>query len=60
MSLDNVRAGLNPPEEINVIIEVPAGGAPVKYEMHKRSGEEKKMRYQSVFLARSLFLSFPG
>ncbi|MAU40780.1 MAG: inorganic diphosphatase [Kordiimonas sp.] len=38
MSLDNVRAGLNPPEEINVIIEVPAGGAPVKYEMHKRSG----------------------
>lgn len=33
-----INAGLNPPEEINVIIEVPAGGAAVKYEMHKRSG----------------------
>jgi inorganic pyrophosphatase len=33
-----ISAGLNPPEEINVIIEVPAGGAAVKYEMHKRSG----------------------
>jgi inorganic pyrophosphatase len=36
--VDQINAGLNPPEEINVIIEVPAGGAPVKYEMHKRSG----------------------
>ena len=36
--IDKISAGLNPPEEINVIIEVPAGGAAVKYEMHKRSG----------------------
>jgi len=36
--VSKINAGLNPPEEINVIIEVPAGGAPVKYEMHKRSG----------------------
>ncbi len=36
--LDKINAGLNPPEEINVIIEVPVGGAAVKYEMHKRSG----------------------
>ena len=36
--IDQINAGLNPPEEINVIIEVPSGGAPVKYEMHKRSG----------------------
>lgn len=36
--IDNINPGLNPPDEINVIIEVPAGGAAVKYEMHKRSG----------------------
>lgn len=36
--VNKIKAGLNPPEEINVIIEVPAGGAAVKYEMHKRSG----------------------
>lgn len=36
--VNKIRAGLNPPDEINVIIEVPAGGAAVKYEMHKRSG----------------------
>ncbi len=37
-SINLINAGLNPPEEINVIIEVPVGGAAVKYEMHKRSG----------------------
>ncbi|MCF6216731.1 MAG: inorganic diphosphatase [Emcibacter sp.] len=36
--VSKINAGLNPPEEINVIIEVPSGGEPVKYEMHKRSG----------------------
>ena len=36
--INKINAGLNPPEEINVIIEVPVGGAAVKYEMHKRSG----------------------
>lgn len=36
--INKIKAGLNPPEEINVIIEVPVGGAAVKYEMHKRSG----------------------
>jgi inorganic pyrophosphatase len=28
----------NPPEEINVIIENPMGGAPVKYEVDKETG----------------------
>lgn len=37
-SINLISAGLNPPDEINVIIEVPVGGAAVKYEMHKRSG----------------------
>jgi inorganic pyrophosphatase len=32
------RLGENPPHEVNVIIEIPQGGAPVKYEVDKVSG----------------------
>ena len=38
MRVDKIAAGINPPEDINVIIEVPVGGQPVKYEMDKDSG----------------------
>jgi inorganic pyrophosphatase len=38
MNLDKITAGDNPPEEINVLIEVPLGGEPIKYEMDKESG----------------------
>lgn len=38
MFLDSIPAGRNPPEEINVIVEVPVGGEPIKYEMDKVSG----------------------
>jgi len=38
MQLNAVSAGRNPPEEINVIVEVPVGGEPIKYEMDKVSG----------------------
>ena len=38
MRLDKIVAGENPPEDINVIIEVPVGGQPVKYEMDKDAG----------------------
>jgi inorganic pyrophosphatase len=38
MLLEAVSAGRNPPEEVNVIVEVPVGGEPVKYEMDKASG----------------------
>ena len=30
--------GSNPPDEVNAIIEVPKGGATIKYEMDKQSG----------------------
>ncbi|HRO01696.1 MAG TPA: inorganic diphosphatase, partial [Nitrobacter sp.] len=30
--------GNNPPEDVNVIIEVPVGGEPIKYEMDKDAG----------------------
>ena len=38
MGMEFVKIGDNPPEEINVIIEVPKGGSSVKYEMDKDSG----------------------
>ena len=38
MRIDLIPAGTNPPHEINVLIEVPIGGEPVKYEFDKASG----------------------
>ena len=38
MRIDLIPTGKNPPEDLNVIIEVPAGGEPVKYEFDKASG----------------------
>lgn len=38
MSLKLVSPGKNPPEEINVIVEIPKDSEPVKYEMDKESG----------------------
>ena len=38
MDLSKISAGDNPPEEVNVLIEVPLGGEPIKYEMDKDSG----------------------
>jgi len=38
MGLDLVTTGNNPPDEINVIIEIPKDAEPVKYEVDKASG----------------------
>lgn len=38
MNLDNLPLGNDVPNEINVVIEIPAHGAPVKYEIDKDSG----------------------
>ena len=38
MNIDAVSIGANPPDEVNVIVEVPVGGEPVKYEMDKKAG----------------------
>jgi inorganic pyrophosphatase len=38
MNLSAVPLGRNPPVDVNVVIEVPIGGEPIKYEMHKESG----------------------
>ncbi|WP_026595378.1 inorganic diphosphatase [Methyloferula stellata] len=38
MDLDAVSIGANPPHDVNVVIEVPIGGEPIKYEMDKKAG----------------------
>ena len=45
MNLDAISSGKNPPEEVNVVIEVPIGGEPIKYEMDKESGALKVDRF---------------
>ncbi len=38
MRLDAISIGRNPPHEVNVLVEVPVGGEPIKYEMDKAAG----------------------
>jgi inorganic pyrophosphatase len=38
MRIDAIAIGRNPPEDVNVIVEVPIGGEPIKYEMDKEAG----------------------
>lgn len=54
MRIDAIPTGKNPPEDVNVIIEVPIGGEPIKYEMDKASG--------ALFVDRFLYTSmrYPG
>lgn len=54
MNIDAIAIGHNPPDDINVIIEVPIGGEPIKYEMDKASG--------ALFVDRFLYtpMRYPG
>jgi inorganic pyrophosphatase len=45
MLIEKIPAGENPPSDINVIIEVPLGGEPIKYEIDKASGAMFVDRY---------------
>jgi inorganic pyrophosphatase len=38
MRIDQIPSGANPPDDVNVIVEVPVGGEPIKYELDKDSG----------------------
>ena len=38
MRIDAISIGKNPPEDVNVIVEVAIGGEPIKYEMDKEAG----------------------
>jgi inorganic pyrophosphatase len=54
MRIDAIPIGKNPPQDVNVIIEVPVGGEPIKYEMDKAAG--------TLFVDRFLHTSmrYPG
>ena len=45
MDLSKIATGNNPPDDINVLIEVPLGGDPIKYEIDKASGAMFVDRY---------------
>ena len=45
MNIDAIAIGADPPREVNVLIEVPIGGEPIKYEMDKASGALKVDRF---------------
>ena len=48
MSLDNVTAGKNAPNEFNVIIEIPMNADPIKYEVDKETGAIFVDRFMST------------
>ncbi|NDA46170.1 MAG: inorganic diphosphatase [Alphaproteobacteria bacterium] len=54
MNIDAISIGTNPPHEVNVVIEVPIGGEPIKYELDKKAG--------ALFVDRFLYtaMRYPG
>ncbi|MFG1211175.1 inorganic diphosphatase [Xanthobacter flavus] len=54
MRIDAIPIGKNPPHDVNVLIEVPIGGEPIKYEMDKAAG--------TLFVDRFLYtaMRYPG
>jgi inorganic pyrophosphatase len=54
MRIDAIAIGNEPPEDVNVLIEVPVGGHPIKYELDKEAG--------TLVVDRFLYtpMSYPG
>ncbi|MGB5491150.1 MAG: inorganic diphosphatase [Woeseiaceae bacterium] len=54
MRIEAIEIGHNPPDDVNVIIEVPLGGQPIKYELDKDAG--------TLVVDRFLYtpMSYPG
>jgi len=38
MRIEKISLGRNPPHDVNVVVEVPIGGEPIKYEVDKEAG----------------------
>jgi inorganic pyrophosphatase len=45
LRIDAISIGRDPPREVNVIVEVPVGGEPIKYELDKAAGTLVVDRY---------------
>ena len=54
MRIEAIAIGNNPPHDVNVIIEVPLGGQPIKYELDKEAGTLVVDRFLYTSMA------FPG
>jgi inorganic pyrophosphatase len=54
MDVTKISPGRNPPSDLHAIIEIPVGGAPVKYELDKASGA----MFVDRFLHTAMF--YPG
>ena len=54
MDISKISAGVEPPYDIHVFIEIPQGGLPVKYELDKESGA----LFVNRFLHTTMF--YPG
>ena len=54
MDLSKISSGRAPPHDVNVVVEIPQGGHPVKYELDKESGALRVDR----FLNTAMF--YPG
>ena len=54
MRIEEIPIGIDPPNDVNVIIEVSVGGEPIKYELDKASG--------TLFVDRFLYtpMRYPG
>ncbi len=54
MRIDAIAIGDSPPDDVNVIVEVPVGGQPIKYELDKEAG--------TLVVDRFLYtpMSYPG
>jgi inorganic pyrophosphatase len=54
MRIDAISIGNHPPDDVNVLIEVPLGGQPIKYELDKDAG--------TLVVDRFLYtpMSYPG
>ncbi len=54
MRLDAIPIGKDPPNDVNVVVEVGIGGEPIKYEMNKEAG--------TLFVDRFLYtpMRYPG
>ena len=54
MRIEAIKIGKNPPFDVNVLVEVPIGGQPIKYELDKEAG--------ALVVDRFLYtpMSYPG
>jgi len=59
MRIEAIAIGHNPPDDINVIVEVPIGGEPIKYELDKEAGTLVVDRFLHTLIANTRPI-FPG